>query len=49
MKEEQTVGNVLLVYDINKQVLPTAPSPTVTHLMNLDALISNGERADLLP
>lgn len=23
------------------QVLPTAPSPTVTHLMNLDALIDD--------
>jgi len=27
------------VYEISKQVLPTAPSPTVTHLMNLEALI----------
>jgi hypothetical protein len=33
------VGKVLLVYEISKQVLPTAPSPTVTHLMNLEALI----------
>ena len=26
-------GNLLVVYEINKQVLPTAPSPTTTHLM----------------
>ncbi|CAA6663226.1 unnamed protein product [Spirodela intermedia] len=25
---------------MSMQVLPTAPSPTVTHFMNLDALIS---------
>ena len=36
-----TVGKVLLVYDMSMQVLPTAPSPTVTHFMNLDALISS--------
>lgn len=34
-----TVGKVLLVYEISRQVLPTAPSPTVTHFMNLEALI----------
>ena len=34
------MGKVLLVYEINIQVLPTAPSPTVTHFINLDALIS---------
>lgn len=33
-----TVGNLLLVQQISKQVFPTAPSPTVTHLMNLEAL-----------
>lgn len=26
-------GNLLVVYEINRQVLPTAPSPTTTHLM----------------
>jgi hypothetical protein len=26
-------GKALVVYEINKQVLPTAPSPTTTHLM----------------
>lgn len=43
MEEKQkklTVGKVLLVYEINIQVLPTAPSPTVTHFINLDALMS---------
>lgn len=39
-KEAQTVGKVLLVQEISKQVLPTAPSPTVTHFMNLEPLIS---------
>lgn len=34
---------MLLVYEMSKQVLPTAPSPTVTHLINLDALISPPE------
>lgn len=33
-----TVGNLLLVQQISMQVLPTAPSPTVTHLMNLEPL-----------
>ena len=26
-------GNLLVVYEISKHVLPTAPSPTTTHLM----------------
>lgn len=26
-------GNLLVVYDIRRQVLPTAPSPTTTHLI----------------
>jgi hypothetical protein len=26
-------GNLLVVYEIRRQVLPTAPSPTTTHLM----------------
>ena len=26
-------GNLLVVYEINKQVFPTAPSPTTTHLI----------------
>lgn len=39
-RRKLTVGKVLLVYEINIQVLPTAPSPTVTHFINLDALIS---------
>lgn len=34
-----TVGKVLLVYEISIQVFPTAPSPTVTHLMNLAVVI----------
>lgn len=34
-----TVGKVLLVYEMSMQVFPTAPSPTVTHLINLDALM----------
>lgn len=34
-----TVGKVLLVYEMSIQVFPTAPSPTVTHLMNLAVLI----------
>lgn len=38
-EKELTVGKVLLVQEISKHVLPTAPSPTVTHLMNLEALI----------
>lgn len=37
--EVLTVGKVLLVYEMRRQVLPTAPSPTVTHFMNLEALI----------
>jgi hypothetical protein len=41
---ELTVGKVLLVYEMSIQVLPTAPSPTVTHFMNLDALISAPKR-----
>lgn len=46
-KQGLTVGKVLLVYDISMQVLPTAPSPTVTHFMNLEALISTREAPDL--
>ena len=38
-ESELTVGKVLLVYEMSRQVLPTAPSPTVTHFMNLEALI----------
>ena len=38
--ETLTVGKVLLVYEISMQVFPTAPSPTVTHLMNRAVLIS---------
>jgi hypothetical protein len=38
-REALTVGKVLLVYEISKQVFPTAPSPTVTHFMNLEPLI----------
>jgi len=26
-------GNLLVVYDMRRQVLPTAPSPTTTHLI----------------
>ncbi len=26
-------GNVFVVYEISKHVLPTAPSPTTTHLI----------------
>ena len=26
-------GNLFVVYDIRRQVFPTAPSPTTTHLM----------------
>lgn len=26
-------GNLLVVYEISRQVFPTAPSPTTTHLM----------------
>ena len=26
-------GNLLVVYEIKRQVLPTAPSPTTTHLI----------------
>jgi len=26
-------GNALVVYEMSKHVLPTAPSPTTTHLM----------------
>ena len=26
-------GNLLVVYDINRHVLPTAPSPTTTHFI----------------
>ena len=26
-------GNLFVVYDINKHVLPTAPSPTTTHFI----------------
>lgn len=26
-------GNLFVVYEIRRQVLPTAPSPTTTHLM----------------
>ena len=37
-KKKHTVGNLLLVQQISMQVFPTAPSPTVTHLMNLEAL-----------
>lgn len=34
---------------MSMQVFPTAPSPTVTHFINLDALISIAAAADLLP
>ena len=34
-----TVGKVLLVQEIRRQVLPTAPSPTVTHLINVVAAV----------
>ena len=44
-----TVGKVLLVYEISMQVLPTAPSPTVTHFINLDALISSTDPLALQP
>ena len=27
-----TSGNAFVVYEISRQVLPTAPSPTMTHL-----------------
>ena len=43
-----TVGKVLLVYEISMQVLPTAPSPTVTHFINLDPLISVSRSKTLL-
>lgn len=39
VNEVLTVGKVLLVYEMRRQVLPTAPSPTVTHFINLEALI----------
>lgn len=39
LKEIITVGKELLVYEIKRHVFPTAPSPTVTHFMNLEALI----------
>lgn len=29
------MGKVLVVYDIRREVLPTAPSPMTTHLMDL--------------
>ena len=28
-----SLGNLFVVYEINRHVLPTAPSPTTTHLM----------------
>lgn len=33
--KKNTVGKVLLVYEMRRHVFPTAPSPTVTHFMNL--------------
>ena len=42
---KRTVGNLLLVQQISMQVLPTAPSPTVTHLMNFELDADIEERA----
>ena len=39
--KDHTVGNVLLVYEMSMHVFPTAPSPTVTHLINRAVLISS--------
>jgi hypothetical protein len=29
----ERTGNAFVVYEISRQVLPTAPSPTITHLI----------------
>lgn len=34
-------GNLLVVYEINKQVFPTAPSPTTTHLIVCISVLSD--------
>lgn len=34
-------GNLLVVYEINRQVFPTAPSPTTTHLIVCISVLSD--------
>ena len=31
LRSARTSGNALVVYEMSRQVLPTAPSPTITH------------------
>ena len=46
LRSARTSGNALVVYEMSRQVLPTAPSPTITHFTFCIIDIVRGDVAD---